>query len=366
MIPFLDLPNLHKPLLPAFLEAFTEIVGNASFIGGPHVKNFETAFAAFCQTQGCVGVANGTDALMLALRAVGVGPGDKVALPTYTFIATAEAVTMLGAVPCLVDVDPQTYTLNPEALKTLSGLKAVIPVHLYGQPADMQPILSLAKTRGFAVIEDCAQAHGATYEGDSVGSLGQAGCFSFYPGKNLGALGDAGAVVSQDPALLERIRCIANHGRSAPYLHSEPWVNSRLDAIQAAALQLNLPHLQAWNAARQNLAKIYDQRLKDLGITPPAVGAHRTHIYHQYVIQIPERQRLMQAFANEQIGYAVHYERPIHLQQAYRALGHGPGDFPVAEGIAAHCFSLPIDPLLSQPQLERVVQILRAHVRAGG
>lgn len=372
-IPFLDLPRQHQVIAGELLPAIAEAVSHAAFIGGARVDEFEGAFADFCGVKGTVGVANGTDALMLALRVLGVGPGDEVVLPAFTFIATAEAVTMLGARPRLADVDPATYTLTAEAAREAGNgqVKAMIPVHLYGQAADMDSLLRLAQERGWKVVEDAAQAHGARYElagkAAPVGSLGHLGAFSFYPGKNLGAMGDGGAVVGNDVELLDRVRRIANHGRATKHEHGEPGVNSRLDALHAIALGLKLRHLSDWNAARARVAALYTDRLagvKDL--VTPSVGAGRTHVYHLYVVRVPERDQLLAALRTAGIGCGVHYPLPLHLQPAYQQLGYGRGDFPVAEKVAAECVSLPMFPELSESQVDRVADAVRTHLQAGG
>lgn len=367
-IPFLDLPKQHQGLLPKLLPTLQEMISGAKFIGGKAVADFEVAFAKFCGIDGCVGVANGTDALMLALRAVGVQRGDTVLVPAHTFIATAEAVNMMGAVPRFVDVDEMTYTLSPSALEKVngSGVKAVMPVHLYGQPADMQEILAVAQQRGWHVIEDAAQAHGAKYQGRSVGSFGALTGFSFYPGKNLGALGDGGAVVAKDAALLDKVRRLADHGRLTKYEHAEPGINSRLDALQAAALTLKLAYLDDWNAARAKVAKLYDQKLRGIsGIQLPQVAEGRTHVYHLYVIRCAERDALRDYLEKKNIGVGIHYPIPLHLQPAYRSLGYEKGVFPVAEKVARECLSLPMFPELVEEQVDRVVAEIRAFAKAG-
>ncbi len=368
-IPFLDLPRQHAPLAERLTAAFSAAVASAGFVGGKALQEFEAAFATFCGTTDCVGVGNGTDALMLALRCAGVGAGDVVVVPAHTFIATAEAVSMLGATPRLVDCDPQTYTLSAAALAAVdpAGVKAVVPVHLYGQTADMAEISATAKARGWSVIEDCAQAHGARYRGAPAGSLGDLAAFSFYPGKNLGALGDGGAVVGPKGAAMDRLRSVANHGRLTKYEHAEPGVNSRLDTIQATALGIKLPHLNDWNAKRAVVAGWYGQRLAGVaGIVVPQVGAERTHVYHLYVLQVPERDRLGAAFDAARIGFGFHYPLPLHLQPAYRHLGHAAGDFPHSERIANTCFSLPMFPELTESQVDRVCKVVIDHATAGG
>lgn len=367
-IPFLDLPRQHQHVSAALTEAFAKAVSTAGFIGGKWVDELEAAFAKFCGAEECVGVANGTDALMLALKAMGVGPGDVVAVPTYTFIATAEAATMLGATPRFVDCDPDTYTMSPESLEAMdeTNVKAVVPVHLYGQPADMNEINAIAKKHGWSVLEDAAQAHGATYHGKPVGSWGDMAGFSFYPGKNLGAIGDAGGVVGPKGEQMARLRRYANHGRLTKYEHAESGVNSRLDALQAAALAIKLPHLNDWNAGRARVAAMYDERLKDVkGLKTPVVGANRTHVYHLYVLQVPERDRLAKAFDANKVGWGMHYPLSLHMQPAYAHLGYGEGAFPASEQVARTCFSLPMFPELTEAQVERVCKLVTEHMSAG-
>ncbi len=368
VVPFLDLPQQHRPLEGEIHKTLAALIAQARFIGGQPVADFERAFAEYCQSEACVGVANGTDALMLALRVLGVKRGDVVLVPAHTFIATAEAVSMLGATPRFVDIDAQTYTLSPAALAAADwrGVKAVIPVHLYGQPADLEPILKLARAHGAAVLEDAAQAHGATYRGRRVGSLADLAAFSFYPGKNLGAFGDAGAVVGADRARLDELRRLADHGRQSKYLHGDIGVNSRLDALQAAVLSIKLRHLNDWNARRARAAAWYDTRLKAVkGVITPALGAERTHIYHLYVVQVMERDALVKKLEAAGIGCGVHYQLPVHLQPAYRELGYEPGSLPVSESVAARCLSLPMFPDLTEAQVDQVVAVVERHARAG-
>lgn len=367
-IPFLDLPRQHLPLLEEVSAAISGLIAEGRFIGGAPVAEFERAFAELCDRPHCVGVGNGTDALMLALRALGVGKGDVVILPAHTFIATAEAATMLGATPRFVDIDPVTYTMDPEKLSAANrdGVKAVVPVHLYGQAAEMDRIAEIAAANGWKVLEDAAQAHGATYKGKPVGSLGDLAGFSFYPGKNLGAFGDAGAVVGADAGLADRLRRIADHGRKTKQEHGEPGVNSRLDSIQAAVLAIKLRHLSGWNDARARVAAWYDERLAGIdGLVLPKVGPNRKHVYHLYVVQAPEREPLMNALRAEGIGCGIHYAVPLHLQPAYADLGHGRGDFPVAEQVTGSCVSLPMFPGMTEEQVDTVSAVIRDFVKAG-
>ena len=367
-VPFLDLSRPHQALAAALGDGFAQAIQTTGFIGGKPVESFEAEFARFCGADKCIGVANGTDALFIALKALGIGPGDVVLVPSFTFVATAEAVSILGATPRFVEVDPRTYTITAETLASAdaANVKAVVPVHLFGQCADMRPIMALAKERGWKVLEDAAQAHGATDQGRVAGSLGDLAAFSFYPTKNLGAIGDAGAITGPAGDVLERARRLANHGRLGRYEHAEPGYNSRLDAIQAMALNLKLRHLKEWNARRIAIAAMYDERLKDVaGVVPPAVRDNASHVYHLYVIQTEQRERLQKALDAERIGHGVHYGLPLHLQPAYAGSGQGRGALPVTERIAERVLSLPMFPELSESQVDRVVRVVRAHARAG-
>ncbi len=367
-IPFLDLPRQHAHIREELLENLTKIVDSAGFIGGPYVADFERDFASFCGAKGAVGVSNGTDALVLALRALNIGPGDKVVVPAFTFIATAEAVSLVGAEPVFVDVDADTYTLCPRALealdqKTLSQVKAVMPVHLYGQPADMDPIMAWAKKHTVEVIEDAAQAHGARYRGKAVGSIGRIAGFSFYPGKNLGAMGDAGAVTSNDMDLLIKVRQFSDHGRKTKVEHSVVGQNARLDAIQAMALGVKLRHIADWNAARASVAEYYQEALGQkgdlgIGLKLPITGAHRTHVHHVYVIMLNDRAGLSAHLHAHGIQNGIHYAAPVHLQEAYAHLKYAPKSMPVSERLASRCLSLPMFPEMTEDQVARVADTI--------
>lgn len=368
-IPFFDLPRQHAPLVDELTQKIREHIARAAFVGGAAVDEFEDCFAEFCGTTGCVGVANGTEALMLALMGAGVDARHSVVLPSYTFIATAEAVSHLGARIHLVDCDADTFTISPSALRAIDDdtVKAVIPVHLYGQPAAMDEVSAIAEERGWSVIEDCAQAHGATFDGKTVGSLGDFGAFSFYPGKNLGALGDAGAVVGSVSEGMERIRRVANHGRAGRYEHIEIGVNSRLDAIHATTLIVKLRYIREWNAKRQQVAGWYEERLRGLkGLMLPRVHRKATHVYHLFVVLVEERDTVTQALERDGIGFGNHYPIPLHLQPAYRHLKIERGALPVSERVAACCLSLPMFPELQEAQVERVCSVLCDVLKAGG
>lgn len=369
-IPYLDLAAQHRSIRSELLDGFARIVDTAGFIGGPHVAEFERDFAAFCACAGSVGVSNGTDALVVALRALGIGSGDRVIVPAFTFIATAEAVSLAGAEPVFVDVEPDTYTMCPQALERITALggpggpiKAVMPVHLYGQPADMDPIMAWASRHNLVVIEDAAQAHGASYGGTPTGSIGRIAGFSFYPGKNLGAIGDAGAVTSNDLDLLQTVRRFSDHGRKSKVEHSVIGQNARLDAIQAMALVIKLRHLADWNAGRSRVAGLYHDALNakgDLGLDLrlPVIGPNRTHVHHVYAILTDERDALGDYLRCRGIQNGVHYAAPIHLQQAYAHLGGVSGSLAVAERLASRCLSLPIFPEMTEGQVARVAEAI--------
>ncbi len=362
-VPFLDLRAQHDPLRAELLAAIGEVIDRSAFAGGPMVAKLEEDFAAYCQTCAAVGVGSGTDALWLALLAQGIGPGDEVITVPNTFIATAEAISHCGARPVFVDVDEHTYTLDPRQLERAitPRTKAVIPVHLFGQMADMDPIMEIAHRHRLIVIEDACQAHGAEYKGRRAGSIGQAGCYSFYPGKNLGAWGEAGAVVTNDRALAEKIRILRDHGQETKYHHSCIGWNARMDGIQAAVLRVKLKGLDGGNAARRSHARHYDELLAGLEhLTAPPAAAYGVHVYHLYVVRVPERDRILQALARRGIACGIHYPKPVHLQDAYRSLGLGLGSFPVAERCAGEFLSLPMFPELTPTQIDTVARELKA------
>src|SRR2546427_1012156 len=382
-IPFLDLLSPHRELQDELVAVFRTALDTAGFVGGPMVEEFEQAFAEFCDSRFCAGVASGTDAVRLALIAAGVRPGDTVVTVPLTFIATTEAISQAGARPDFVDIDARTYTMDPEKLRayletactpglatghvvskrTGSQVTAVIPVHLYGLTADMDPILELAERYNLIVIEDACQAHGAEYFSSKqnrwmrAGSMGRAACFSFYPGKNLGACGEAGAVTTNDQELAERIRMLRDHGQVRKYHHDIEGYNGRLDAIQAGVLRVKLRHLAMWNEQRRERARGYDQLFASTEgtVTPPYVPSWSRPVYHLYVVRVADRERLQKDLAAAGIGTGVHYQIPLHLSKAYRVLGFRPGDFPVAEQAASQVLSLPMFPELSPEQQRRVV-----------
>jgi len=359
-IPLADLQAQYQAIGEEIDAAIGRVISKSSFILGPEVANFEQAFAVYCGAEHCVGVSSGTAALELALRALGVGPGDEVITVAHTFIATAEAISAVGAKPVFVDIDAHTYNLAPEGFTEAitARTRAVMPVHLYGQPADMTRINRIAREHGLRVIEDAAQAHGATWEERRAGVLGDAACFSFYPGKNLGAYGDAGAVVTNQAEIAEQVRLLRNHGRRAKYLHEQIGFGERLDALQAAILGAKLPHLDDWIEARNRLAARYTSLLADLELELPQVAEEARHAWHLYVVRTPRRDEMLEHLHQHGIGAGVHYPIPLHLQPAYIELGYRKGDLPVTEAVADTCLSLPLYPEMTEEQQDRVVQCI--------
>jgi dTDP-4-amino-4,6-dideoxygalactose transaminase len=332
------------------------VLESNSFILGPEVQRFEQAFARFVGCDHCVAVSNGTVALHMALMALDIGPGDEVITAANTFIATAEAISAVGARPVFVDVDPLYYTIDCEGVaKAITPkTKAIVPVHLYGQTADMDPLLALAAKHGLAVVEDACQAHGAEYNSRQAGSMGVMSCFSFYPGKNLGALGEGGAVLCNDSTLALRLRMLRDHGSVTKYQHDFPGYNFRLEGLQGGFLAAKLPHLHRGNEARRAAAETYDRCLAESTVITPAVLPGSRHVYHLYVIQASERDALKQRLAEQGIETGLHYPVPLHLQKAYAHLGYKTGDFPVAESLAGRILSLPMFPTITAEQLEYV------------
>ncbi len=367
-VPFLDLAAHHAPLRAEFDRAIGEVIDQGAFAGGPVVAEFEAEFAAFCEARSAVGLGNGTEALWFALLACGVGPGDEVITVPSTFMATAEAITYAGATPVFVDIDESTYTMDPAQLgKALSTrTKAIIPVHLFGQAADLDPILAFGREHDLVVIEDAAQAHGTLYKGRRVGSLGDVGCFSFYPGKNLGAFGEAGAIVTNDEGLAEKIRVLRDHGQVRKYHHTMVGWNGRMDGIQAAVLRVKLRHLDQNNQARRNIARQYGEELSGLEeIALPREAGYGQHVYHIYAIRVSERDELMRSLEEQGIGCGIHYPIPVHLQEAYKNLGYVRGAFPVSERTSDEFLSLPMFPELSESQVKRVAAAVKAALPVG-
>lgn len=363
-IPFVDLKAQHLTIKDEVETAFQQVLENTAFILGDQVSEFERAFANYCGVQHCVGVANGTDALVLALRAVGVGPGDEAITAANTFVATVEATAHVGAQPVLVDSCADTYTIDVGKIEAAitPRTRAIVPVHLYGQPADMDAVLVIAERYGLLVIEDAAQAQGALYGEQKAGGMGIVGCFSFYPSKNLGAYGDAGAVVTSDPTIAERLRKLHCHGGLKKHQHDIVGYNSRMDTLQAAVLNAKLKHLDDWNARRRDHAALYNELLAAMPtIALPKQSPDCTPIYHLYVIRVEDGSRdALHAYLGEHgIASGIHYPRPIHLLEAFRYLGYKAGDFPIAGIQSRSILSLPMYPELTESQIEQVVATIR-------
>lgn len=360
-VPFLDLNAHHLPLRDEFDHAIGRVIDSGIFASGPVVAEFEEAFAQFCQSPFAIGVGSGTEALWLALLACGVGPGDEVITVPNTFMATAEAITYAGAKPVFVDIDEASYTMDPARLEDAltPRTKAIIPVHLFGQTADLEPILQFARAKDLYLIEDAAQAHGAECNGRKVGSIGHVGCFSFYPGKNLGAFGEAGAVVTSDAGLKDKITILRDHGQVKKYYHHMVGWNCRMDAIQAAVLGIKLAHLEDGNALRRAHAKQYDQRLAGRDqIVTPWVAPYGKHVYHIYAVRVQNRDRVKKQLEDAGVESGIHYPLPIHLQLAYADLGYKPGSLPVAECVSRELLSLPMFPELTEEDIDFVCDTL--------
>src|SRR3989440_7561344 len=356
-VPFLDLKAHHAPWIDKCDRAIREVIESSAFAGGPFVERFEEEFAAYCGSEYAIGVGNGTDALWLTLLALGIGPGDEVITVPNTFIATAEAIIRCKARPVFVDVDENTFTMDPDKLeKSLTArTKAIIPVHLFGQPADMDPILEFARAYGLFVIEDAAQAHGAEYKGRKAGTMGDAGCFSFYPGKNLGAFGEAGAVVTNDPELRKQIQVLRDHGQSRKYYHTLTGWKCRMDGIQAAVLSIKLRYLEEANLLRRKHPLEYNRALSGIDeVLTPFEAKYARHVYHVYAVRVQERDAVLRHLQEKGVGCAVHYPVPVHLQEAGRNLGSTKGAFPIAEKLADEFLSLPMFPELTEEQIEYV------------
>ena len=357
-IPFLDLGAAYRELQTEIDAAVARSMASGYYIGGPEVESFEEAFASYCGVAHAIGVANGLDALHLALRAMDVGPGDEVIVPSNTYIATWLAVSQCGATPVPVEPDARTYNIDPTLIEAAitPRTKVILPVHLYGQPADMDPILAIARKHGLRVLEDGAQAHGARYKGQRLGSHGDAVAWSFYPGKNLGAMGDGGAVTTNDAQLADRIRVLRNYGSRVKYVNEVQGYNSRLDPLQAAILRVKLAYLDEWNARRSAIAARYQLGLTECGLTLPHVPDWSEPVWHLYVVQHPQRDVLMERMGTAGIGTLIHYPIPPHLQHAYDSAGYRAGQFPIAEKIANHCLSMPIGPHLAIEKTSIVVE----------
>jgi len=370
-VPFLDLKAQYESIKDEINEAIQQVLDSCAFSGGPFVEQFEKAFAKFCQCEYAIGVGSGTEALWLALLSLGVGPGDEVITVPNTFIATAEAISFTGAKPVFVDIDEKTYTMDPQKLedylKTQNTKhqipkrpKAVIPVHLFGQPADMDPIMEAARKHDLFVVEDACQAQGAEYKGKRVGSIGDAGCFSFYPGKNLGAYGEAGAVTTNNSELKQNMAMFRDHGQSKKYYHNMIGWNARMDGIQGAVLNVKLEHLPAWNEARRENAHLYNDLFENVNaIIEPVEAQYARHVYHIYAVRVQNRESLIEALTDREIYCGIHYPVPVHLQKAFETSGINTSRCPIAERCAEEYVSLPMFPELTEEQIEYATESIK-------
>jgi dTDP-4-amino-4,6-dideoxygalactose transaminase len=358
---FLNIRAQNRTLEKDLLQALGQVIRSSQFILGPETKALEQEVAQMCQAKHAIGVNSGTDALMLALKAANVGPGDEVIVPDYTFVATATTVLMLGATPVLVDIEPKYFSLDPDLVQKAitKKTKAIVPVHLYGQPADMSRLLKIAKAKKIAVIEDAAQALGSTWKNRPVGALGDMGCISFFPTKNLGALGDAGMILTNNAQLARRLRRLRDHGAEVKYCHAELGYNTRLDEIQAAALRVKLPLLKHWNQRRVSLAEAYAQGLPGSAVTIPPVRQLGTHVYHQYVVRSKKRDALLAYTKKHGVGTAVHYPIPLHRQPVLSKLATAKKRFPHSDQAAKEILCLPIVPECTDEDIKRVIAIIR-------
>ena len=361
MIPFNDLKAQYAQIKPEVDAAIQAVLESSQFVLGPAVESFERQFAAYCRASEAVAVNSGTSALHLALLAAGVGPGDEVITVPFTFVATVAAIEYTGAKPVLVDVEPDCFTMDPGAIEraVTSRTRAVMPVHLFGQAADMDPILDIARRHGLAVIEDACQAHGAEYKGRRAGSMGDIGCFSFYPGKNLGAFGEGGAAVTNNSQYAESMRLLRSWGEKSRYQHLVKGFNYRMDGIQGAVLGVKLRHLEAWTEARRAHAARYEALLSGSDVAPPKERPGARHVFSVYAVRVVNRDARRAALAEQGVQTGIHYPIPVHLQPAYRDLGYPPGSFPVSERLAAEVLSLPVYPEMTEAQIDAVGRALR-------
>jgi dTDP-4-amino-4,6-dideoxygalactose transaminase len=362
-IPFVDLKSQYESIKGEIDRAVSTVISQTAFIGGPHLKNFEEAFARFCNVNHCIGVGNGTDAIFIALRSLGIGKDDEVITAANSFIATSEAITVAGAKAVFVDINPRTYNIDVRKIeeKITARTKAIIPVHLYGQPADMDPILKIAKKYNLKVVEDAAQAHGATYKGHQIGAIGDMACFSFYPGKNLGAYGDGGAIVTNNDESALKARMIANHGRVDKYDHEIEGVNSRLDGLQAAILEVKLKHLPKWTEMRRKNAYCYNKYLTGTGLITPVEIENVIAVYHLYVVRVKKelRQKLQAHLQSKGISTGIHYPIALPNLKAYAYLNHTKNDFPEASRASQEIVSLPIFPELAESQIKHIANVIK-------
>jgi dTDP-4-amino-4,6-dideoxygalactose transaminase len=359
-VAFVDLYAQHQEVEEELVEVFRRVLKKSSFILGPEVVGFEQAFATYIGAKECLAVNNGTTALQLVLEALEIGPGDEVITVANTFIATAEAISAVGARPVFVDADPVSYTMDPQQVEAAitAKTKAILPVHLYGQSADLDALMAIAKRHNLYLVEDACQAHGTTYKGKRVGAFGIAGCFSFYPGKNLGCLGEGGGIVTNDAALAQKMRMLRDHGSVKKYEHSIPGYNFRLEGLQGGFLNIKLKKLDKWNSRRREVAKRYQELLANAPITLPTEMGWGEHVYHLYVIQADDREALRQSLNDAGIETGLHYPVPLHLQVAYKDLGYEKGAFPVSEHLSSHILSLPMHPYMTDAEVERVASVV--------
>lgn len=366
-IPLVDLQSQYAAIKNEIDQVMSDVISKSAFIGGLYVKSFESAFAEYCNVKHCIGVGNGTDAIFIALKALGIGDDDEVITVANSFIATSEAITMTGAKVVFIDINPRTYNIDTEKIekKITSKTKAIIPVHLYGQPADMDPLLDIARKYNLKVIEDAAQAHGAVYRGRQIGSIGDMACFSFYPGKNLGAYGDAGAIVTNDDELALKARMFANHGRIGKYDHEIEGVNSRLDGLQAAILGVKLKHLPDWTASRRRNAYLYNEYLKDADLITPAEIDNVKAVYHLYVVRVKKelRQGLQEYLKSKGISTGIHYPIALPNLKAYSYLNHNGTEFPEATKASQEIMSLPMYPELTETQILYIAEEIKRSLK---
>ncbi|ADL13616.1 DegT/DnrJ/EryC1/StrS family aminotransferase [Acetohalobium arabaticum] len=362
-VPLLDLKEQYEGIKDEIQEAINDVLDSTRYIMGKHVEGLEEEVADYCDTEYGIGVASGTDALLLSLKALDIGPGDEVIVPTFTFFATAGVVSRLGATPVFADIDPVTYNITPEEIedKITDKTKAIIPVHLYGQPAEMNGIMDIADRYDLKVVEDACQAIGAEYKGTQVGNFGDAAALSFFPSKNLGGYGDGGMVLTNDEELAQRIKRLRVHGAEPKYHHKEVGYNSRLDAIQAAVLRVKLKYLDEWTEGRQRVAETYDRLFEEYGleneiVLPEKKIADSKHVYHQYVIRVDNRDELQKTLKEAGVSTSIYYPKPLHLQECYEDLGYQKGDLPVAEKACEEVLALPIDPALKKGQIKYVLK----------
>lgn len=365
-VPFVDLQAQYTSIKREIDEAIAQVINESAFIGGKYVGQFEDHFARFCKAKYCIGVGNGTDAAYIALRSLGIGKGDEVITVANSFVATSEAITMTGAKVVFVDCDAKTYNMDAERVPSMitPRTKAIVPVHLYGHPADMVALKRIAEEYGLFLIEDAAQAHGAEIEGQRVGTFGHLACFSFYPSKNLGAYGDAGAIVTNDQGLSRTCRMIANHGRTEKYDHEFEGVNSRLDGLQAAILNMKLKYLESWTERRRRISAVYGEFLQDSEVVTPVEAPGVRHVYHLYVVRVANRDAVQTALKEQRIGTGIHYPIALPNLKAYRYLEHTPEDFPIATRYSKEILSLPMYPELTEGQIEYVCDRLSLAVKA--